>query len=141
MSEITIDTFTSVIKTIIRPPLFLVEKKEQPENITVEIRYAQLRSTTKAQLLEPLVRLFEEEATDEAREVLTKELIHLAAHTLHHSNHLLTACLTKETNSNRHYAYLYIEGKEVLHRIMTDEKDILPFVRQIDQLIQKFESD
>ncbi len=39
MSEITIDTFTPIIKSIIRPPLFLVEKKEQSEKITIEIRF------------------------------------------------------------------------------------------------------
>jgi len=141
MSEITIDTFTPIIESLLRPPLFLVEKKEQAEKVTIEIRSPQPHVNINTCLLQSISDLFHKQATDELREVLTKQLIDLAEHTLHHSDQLLTACFTKDNHENQHRAQAYVEGKEVFHQMIKSDEDVLSFINRINQLIQKLGSD
>jgi hypothetical protein len=141
MSEITIGTFAPFIESNLSPPLFLVKKEEQADTITVEIRHPQPRKTTESRLLQSISRLFQEQATDEIREVLTQELVYLAKQTVFHSNYLLTACLTKEKGSRCHHALLYVKEKEMFHHTITSDDDVIPFIEQMNQLIRGQESD
>lgn len=136
MSEITVDTFLYVIQKSLKPPLFLLDKEDDAGKVVIEIRHLHLSGNEKKKWLQPSCDLLQQPATDEVREDLTQELIQLAEQTLHHSNHVLTACVTKEEKVSGHQVFLYVEEKEVFHRTIQSNDDIKQFIGRFNQLIQ-----
>jgi len=129
MSEINIDRIIRFIQELISPPFFLTTRREQEQDIHLEIRYLDISNRIKSSLLRETIHLLNMNTNEEVRERLYEELLTVATYTQKHSNLLFSLCLVDEFPVR----IKVIQNEQVTSQtIIKTQEDLRVFVQNLD---------